>query len=437
MSISAIYDIYLQFPSVVTDTRKLKEGDFFFALKGPNFNANTFAFKAIEAGAAYCVVDEPLNTIAGYYEGNNEAQKNAALSKMIVVDDVLSTLQALAGHHRSTFDIPFIAITGSNGKTTTKELVYAVLASHFKTYTTQGNLNNHIGVPLTILSIQKDAQMAVIEMGANHQKEIEGYCVYTKPTHGIISNCGKAHLEGFGGEEGVKKGKGELYSFLRGHNGTAFVYTGYDYLKEMSAGIQNIVPYISGEIQSSEPFLTVAANINDTTTTVNSQLVGSYNLPNILCALTIGKYFGVPENKMVEAIENYAPSNSRSQLITKDTNTIILDAYNANPSSMKVAIENFAKLAGQHKIVMLGAMMELGEHAAAEHLALLQLIAGYSFESVVLVGDDFLAHQYALPQFIYFKTTAEAKAWLAEKNPTHAQLLIKGSRSMQMETVLA
>jgi UDP-N-acetylmuramoyl-tripeptide--D-alanyl-D-alanine ligase len=437
MSISEIYDIYLQYPSVVTDTRKLKEGDFFFALKGPNFNANTFSFKALEAGAAYCVVDEPLTTIATYYEGNNEAQKEAALSKMIMVDDVLTTLQALAGHHRGTFDIPFIAITGSNGKTTTKELVYAVLSSHFKTYTTQGNLNNHIGVPLTILSIKKDAQMAVIEMGANHQKEIEGYCVYTKPTHGIISNCGKAHLEGFGGEEGVKKGKGELYSFLRGHNGTAFVYTGYDYLNEMSAGIQNIVPYINGTIQSSEPFLTVAANINETTTTVNSQLVGSYNLPNILCALTIGKHFGVPEHKMVDAIANYAPSNSRSQLITKDTNTIILDAYNANPSSMKVAIENFAKLAGQNKIVMLGAMMELGEHAAAEHLALLQLIAGYVFESVVLVGDDFLAHQNALPQFIYFKTTAEAKAWLAAQNPTHAQLLIKGSRSMQMETVLS
>jgi UDP-N-acetylmuramoyl-tripeptide--D-alanyl-D-alanine ligase len=437
MSISEIYDIYLQYPSVVTDTRKLKEGDFFFALKGPNFNANTFVFKAIEAGAAYCVVDEPLTTIATYYEGNKEAQKEAALLKMIVVEDVLTTLQALAGHHRSTFDIPFIAITGSNGKTTSKELVYAVLSSHFKTYTTQGNLNNHIGVPLTILSIKKDAQMAVIEMGANHQKEIEGYCVYTKPTHGIISNCGKAHLEGFGGEEGVKKGKGELYTFLRGHNGTAFVYTGYDYLNEMSTGIQNIVPYINGTIQISEPFLTVAAIIKETATTVNSQLVGSYNLPNILCALTIGKHFGVPENKMVDAIANYAPSNSRSQLITKDTNTIILDAYNANPSSMKVAIENFAKLAGLNKIVMLGAMMELGEHSLAEHLALLQLIAEYSFESVVLVGDDFLAHQNALPQFIYFKTTAEAKAWLAAQNPTHAQLLIKGSRSMQMETVLS
>ena len=437
MSISEIYDIYVQYPSVVTDTRKLKEGDFFFALKGPNFNANTFAFKAIEAGAAYCVVDEPLTTIATYYEGQDQQQKEAALSKMIVVDDALTTLQALAGHHRSTFDIPFIAITGSNGKTTTKELVYAVLSSHFKTYTTQGNLNNHIGVPLTILSIKKDAQMAVIEMGANHQKEIEGYCVYTKPTHGIISNCGKAHLEGFGGEEGVKKGKGELYTFLRENTGTAFVYTGYDYLNEMSAGIQNIVPYINGTIQSSEPFLTVAAKINETTTTVNSQLVGSYNLPNILCALTIGKYFGVPENKMVDAIANYTPSNSRSQLITKDTNTIILDAYNANPSSMKVAIENFAKLAGDHKIVLLGAMMELGEHSLAEHLALLQLIAKYSFESVVLVGDDFLTHQHALPQFIYFKTTPEAKAWLAAQNPTHAQLLIKGSRSMQMETVLS
>ena len=438
MDISAIYDIYLQYPSVVTDTRKLKANDFFFALKGPNFNANTFAFKALEAGAAYCVVDEPLSTIATYYEGQDQQHKEDALSKMIVVDDVLTTLQALAGHHRSTFDIPFIAITGSNGKTTTKELVYAVLASHFKTYTTQGNLNNHIGVPLTILSIKKDAQMAVIEMGANHQKEIEGYCVYTKPTHGIISNCGKAHLEGFGGEEGVKKGKGELYSFLRGHNGTAFVYTGYDYLVEMSAGIQNIVPYVNGSIQSSEPFLTVEANINENETAIiSSQLVGAYNLPNILCALTIGKFFGVPENKMVEAIQNYAPSNCRSQLITKGTNTIILDAYNANPSSMKVAVENFAKLAGNHKVMLLGGMMELGEHAPAEHLALLQLIAQYSFASVVLVGKDFKAIQLQMPQFIYVDNAAEAKAWLTAQNLQHAQLLIKGSRSMQMETVIA
>ena len=438
MSISEIYDIYVQYPSVVTDTRKLTANDFFFALKGPNFNANTFAFKAIEAGAAYCVVDEPLTIIATYYEGNNEAQKEAALLKMIVVDDVLTTLQALAGHHRSTFDIPFIAITGSNGKTTTKELVYAVLSSHFKTYTTQGNLNNHIGVPLTILSIKKDAQMAVIEMGANHQKEIEGYCVYARPTHGVISNCGKAHLEGFGGEEGVKKGKGELYTFLRENTGTAFVYTGYDYLNEMSAGIQNIVPYINGTIQSSEPFLTVEASINENETAIiASQLVGSYNLPNILCALTIGKHFGVPQHKMVDAIAHYVPSNSRSQLITKGTNTIILDAYNANPSSMKVAIENFEKLAGDHKIVLLGAMMELGAQSADEHMAILQLIAGCHFSHVVLVGKDFAFLQAQMPQFIYLENAQEAKAWLAAQNPTHAQLLIKGSRSMQMETVLS
>jgi UDP-N-acetylmuramoyl-tripeptide--D-alanyl-D-alanine ligase len=275
-------------------------------------------------------------------------------------------------------------------------------------------------------------------MGANHQKEIEGYCVYTRPTHGIISNCGKAHLEGFGGEEGVKKGKGELYTYLRNHTGTAFVYTGYDYLNEMSAGIQNIVPYINGTIQISEPFLTVAANINENEiTNVSSQLVGSYNLPNILCALTIGKHFGVPENKMVQAIETYAPSNSRSQLITKDTNTIILDAYNANPSSMKVAIENFAKLAGSHKVMLLGGMMELGEHAAAEHLALLQLIAQYSFASVVLVGKDFKTLQSQMPQFVYVDNAAEAKDWLTAQNLQHAQLLIKGSRSMQMETVLS
>jgi UDP-N-acetylmuramoyl-tripeptide--D-alanyl-D-alanine ligase len=261
--------------------------------------------------------------------------------------------------------------------------------------------------------------------------------VYTRPTHGIISNCGKAHLEGFGGEEGVKKGKGELYSFLRGHNGTAFVYTGYDYLVKMSTGIQNIVPYVNGSIQSSEPFLTIEAHIDNNNTAVASQLVGSYNLPNILCALTIGKYFGVPENKMVTAIENYAPSNSRSQLITKGTNTIILDAYNANPSSMKVAIENFEKLAGNHKFVLLGAMMELGEHAAAEHLALLQLIANCHFAHVVLVGKDFEALQTQMPQFIYLQNAVEAKAWLEKQNPTHAQLLIKGSRSMQMETVIA
>jgi UDP-N-acetylmuramoyl-tripeptide--D-alanyl-D-alanine ligase len=223
-----LYQVFLKHPSIQTDTRKLKAGDLFFALKGPNFNGNLFARQALDAGAAYAVVDEA---------------PAVADERIIQVDDALLTLQELAKHHREQFNIPFIAITGSNGKTTSKELVYAVLSAHFRTYTTQGNLNNHIGVPLTLLSIKKDAEMAVIEMGANHQKEIESYCRYTMPTHGIITNAGKAHLEGFGGEEGVKKGKGELYDFLRAHDGTAFLYADYDYLIAMSAGIAHIVKY--------------------------------------------------------------------------------------------------------------------------------------------------------------------------------------------------
>ena len=423
MTITDLYSLFLNAPQVCTDSRKITPGCLFFALKGDKFDGNLFAEGALNQGAAYAVVDNPIVVKDERY---------------LLFDDALTALQDLARHHRRQFHIPIIGITGSNGKTTTKELVSAVLGSHYRLHFTQGNFNNHIGVPLTLLALPPKTEVAVIEMGANHQKEIEGYCVYTRPTHGIISNCGKAHLEGFGGEEGVKKGKGELYSFLRNNNGTAFVYTGYDYLVEMSAGIQNIVPYVNGSIQSSEPFLTVDASINENETAIiTSQLVGSYNLPNILCARTIGKHFGVPQHKMVAAIENYAPSNSRSQLITKGTNTIILDAYNANPSSMKVAIENFEKLAGNHKIVLLGAMMELGEHSAAEHLALLQLIANCNFKHVVLVGKDFAALQTQMPQFVYLQNALEAKDWLEKQNPTQAQLLIKGSRSMQMETVIA
>src|SRR6478609_3535882 len=247
--IEEIYNIFRQYPSAQTDTRKLKSGDIFFALKGPNFNANEIALRALEAGAAYAVVDEVIN---------------GADPRIIKVDDVLQTLQALAKHHREQFNIPFLAITGSNGKTTSKELIYAVLSSHYKTYTTQGNLNNHIGVPLTILSVQPDAEMAVIEMGANHQKEIESYCTYTKPTHGVITNCGKAHLEGFGGIEGVRKGKGELYDYLSKHDGTAFAYADYDYLRSMINAVKHITWYgqteglVQGKILSNEPFLQVA-----------------------------------------------------------------------------------------------------------------------------------------------------------------------------------
>ena len=439
MSISAIYDIYLQFPSVVTDTRKLKEGDFFFALKGPNFNANTFAFKAIEAGAAYCVVDEPLTTIAGYYEGNNEAQKNAALSKMIVVDDVLSTLQALAGHHRSTFTIPFIAITGSNGKTTTKELVYAVLSSHFKTYTTQGNLNNHIGVPLTLLSIPKDADIAVIEMGANHLHEIQSYCSYTLPTHGMITNCGKAHLEGFGSEAGVKKGKGELFDFLSAHNGTAFVMEDYDYLQTMSNKIPNVIGYgqhngqIQGEAIDHNGILTVKINKGIAIDQIQTNLVGNYNLPNVLAAVAIGQEFKVPNDKIKSAIENYIPTNSRSQLLIWNNNEVILDAYNANPSSMKLAVENFAKINKENKIVCLGGMRELGADTLMEHQLLIDQLNQTNWENVLLVGSEF---KPCIHNYLYFDTVQEAKAWLHAQALKGYTLLIKGSRGIQMEHLI-
>lgn len=444
MNIESIYEIYLQYPSIQTDTRKLKEGDIYVALKGPNFNGNQFALRALDSGAAYAIIDEmPIQSELQAAE----LSEPGIGKRLLLVDDALTTLQQLAKYHREQLHIPFIAITGSNGKTTSKELIYAVLASHFITYTTQGNLNNHIGVPLTLLSIRKDAQMAVIEMGANHQKEIESYCAYTLPTHGVITNCGKAHLEGFGGIEGVRKGKGELYQFLRDHNGTAFVYADYDYLQPMSAGIANIVHYgnskglVQGRIESSEPFLTVAVTAGLDASIIKSQLVGDYNLPNILCALTIGKYFGVPTEKIVKAIESYAPSNSRSQLIEQGTNHIILDAYNANPSSMKVAIENFARIHAERKIVLLGGMMELGAESIAEHKALVELIASLGFKEVVLVGGDFiytkdLFEQYNGVSFVYKDNAQEAREWLAALNPQNCYILIKGSRSMKMEQVL-
>lgn len=414
----------MQYPSVQTDTRKLKKGDIFFALKGPNFNANNFAVQALEQGAAYAVIDEEVDN---------------ANNRLVKVDDVLTALQQLAKHHRQQFNIPFIAITGSNGKTTTKELISTALASHFKTYTTQGNLNNHIGVPLTLLSIKRDAEIAVIEMGANHQKEIEGYCSYTLPTHGIVTNAGKAHLEGFGGIEGVKKGKGELYDFLRLNNGAAFINWDYDYLHNMSKGIINIIKYGSidgdyiGNVKTSEPFLEVEFSKGFDIDTIKTNLVGDYNLPNVLCAVAVAKHFNVPEEKIKTAIESYLPSNSRSQMIERGSNKIILDAYNANPSSVKLAIENFAKIHADNKVILLGGMMELGETSIAEHAAIVNLIEQYRWKAVVLVGGNFKSTHNS---FLYFDDAVEAGRWLQQQHFENSYLLVKGSRSMQMEKVL-
>jgi UDP-N-acetylmuramoyl-tripeptide--D-alanyl-D-alanine ligase len=427
-SIEALYSIYTKHPSVVTDTRKLKLGDLYFALKGPNFNGNAFAIQALEQGAAYAIVDEEIPNSLAFQE------------RILFVHDVLTTLQALAKYHRQQFNIPFIGITGSNGKTTTKELVYAVLASHFKTYTTQGNLNNHIGVPLTLLSIPKDAEMAVIEMGANHLHEIESYCSYTLPTHGMITNCGKAHLEGFGSEAGVKKGKGELFDFLSAHNGTAFVMEDYDYLQTMSNKIPNVIGYgqhngqIQGEAIDHNGMLTVKINKGIDIDQIQTNLVGGYNLPNVLAAVAIGQEFKVPNDKIKSAIENYIPTNSRSQLLTWNNNEVILDAYNANPSSMKLAVENFAKINKENKIVCLGGMRELGADTLMEHQLLIDQLNQTNWENVLLVGSEF---KPCVHNYLYFDTVQEAKTWLHAQTLKGYTLLIKGSRGIQMEQLIA
>lgn len=423
MKTEDLYKIYLQNLSVQTDTRKLKNSDLFFALKGPNFNGNEFAQKAIDAGAAYAIIDD-----AQY----------AVEDKTILVDDVLTSLQQLAKHHRQQFSIPFIAVTGSNGKTTTKELIHAVLSTTFKTYTTEGNLNNHIGVPLTILKTKQDAQIAVIEMGANHLREIASYCKIAFPTHGLITNCGKAHLEGFGNEEGVRKGKGELYDHLRANDGTAFVMWDYIYLKEMCRGIPHIYTYgttdanLVGDVLTSDQYLEVEFK-KGFKGIIQTNLVGDYNLPNVLAAVAVGKYFNVEEEKIKEAIENYVPFNSRSQLIKKGSNKIILDAYNANPGSMKAAIENFAKAGGNEKILALGAMAELGEESLKEHGNIIKEIDKHQWKDVILVGGDFMKADHTYRKF---NAATEAGEWLGQMKPQNAFFLIKGSRSIQMEKLL-
>lgn len=424
MNIPGLYELFLQYPSVVTDTRKISKNDIFFALKGPNFNGNEFAKNALDAGAAYCVCDEET----GLEDG-----------RIIMVSDVLLTLQQLALHHRLQFSIPFIAITGSNGKTTTKELVNAVLHTSFRTYTTVGNLNNHIGIPLTLLAIRPDAEIAIIEMGANHLHEIESYCTYTLPTHGIITNCGKAHLEGFGGEEGVRKGKGELFDFLREHGGTAFINTDYDYLVEMSKGIKEIIAFgsrcgsITGIVKDDSHFVEVEITGGANLPSIKTMLVGGYNLNNILTAVSVGKFFGVSDDSIRHALEHYQPTNSRSQLIQKDGNEIILDAYNANPSSMKLAIENFAAMEGNNKVIMLGAMMELGNFSELEHQNLIELLQQFEWKKVVLVGREFTSVPAG---YLHFDFVGEAREWFKAQRFSGVQILVKGSRSTQMEKLL-
>jgi UDP-N-acetylmuramoyl-tripeptide--D-alanyl-D-alanine ligase len=448
-----LYNLFLQHPVISTDTRKIVPGSLFFALKGDKFDANTFAQQAIEAGAAYSVVDNPAYQLG---------------EKYLLVDDVLTALQDLARHHRRQLKIPVVGLTGTNGKTTTKELINSVLSQHFKTQATQGNLNNHIGVPLTILTIDKTHEAAVIEMGANHQKEIELLCSISQPSHGLITNVGKAHLEGFGGVEGVKKGKGELYDYLKKSGspevrksenktdtGIAFVNGDNAILMEMMQARQlsNVVLYgssntdnlVSGKIIDNSPLLTLewTNNSSGKSHIVKTQLTGAYNLDNILAAICIGVHFKLSDDEINTGIESYQPKNNRSQIVQTASNTLICDYYNANPSSMFVAIENIGKLTANRKVLILGDMFEMGDEAAAEHEAVLKKAMETPVDERMFIGKEFqkagevIVNSSSFKASKTFYATAEDAIVGLKANPIkNSTVLIKGSRGMALERLV-
>jgi len=424
-----LYKHYLKNPVISTDTRNITEGCIFFALKGDNFNANEFAAQAIEKGAAFVVIDELK------FEIN---------SKCLLVNDVLLALQDLARHYRKQLNIPFIGLTGSNGKTTSKELVNAVLSERYKTFATFGNLNNHIGVPLSILSITEDVQIAVIEMGANHQKEIELLCTIAQPTHGIITNVGMAHLDGFGGFEGVKKGKAELYTYLKGTNGYTFINRDNDFLLEMSvaAGLTKLIYYgtengntIKGSLKSSDPFIEVDWTNHEVSTSVKTNLTGSYNFENILAAICIGDFFDMRPEEINNGLSNYQPKNNRSQLTKTESNTVICDFYNANPSSMNAALNNISKLSANKRIAILGDMFELGPESESQHQHIVEQAFTSDLDEVIFIGKYFYAFKNA-EKGIFFETPAEAADYLIANKITDALVLLKGSRGMKLESLL-
>lgn len=430
MSIEEIYQIYLQYPVICTDTRKISEGCLFFALKGENFNGNSFAEQALEFGAAYAFIEE------------KEYAKN---ENYIIVDNVLQTLQQLARYHRQQFNIPFIGITGTNGKTTTKELIHSVLSQKYKTHATQGNLNNHIGVPLTLLSISSDTEIAIIEMGANHQHEIEQLCGTALPTHGLITNVGKAHLEGFGGFEGVKKAKGELYDFLKQSDGTIFINHENAYLMEMGRqrSLQHCIfygqsenCYVKGNLTVNDPYLTFEWIFQEEKYRVKSNLTGSYNLENLLAAVTIGAYFKLSADEINTGIAAYLPSNNRSQLTKTETNTLVCDYYNANPSSMAAALDNFAAIDTENKALILGDMFELGDEAPAEHQLILEKAEHISASRRIFIGKEFYQFKDKFKGNFFIKTD-EAAVHLKDVPIQNAAVLIKGSRGMQLEKLIA
>lgn len=428
MKIEELYQIFQQHSTITTDSRHIEEGSIFFALKGERFNGNKYAADAISKGAAYSVIDEAA------YQAND---------KCILVDDVLTTLQQLANYHRNQLGIPVIGITGSNGKTTTKELVSVVLAEKFKTSFTAGNFNNHIGVPLTLLRIPSDTEIAVVEMGANHQGEIGMLCEIAAPNFGIINNIGKAHLEGFGGIEGVKKGKSEMYSYLTKSKGQAFVNVDLPFLKELAKERktstidygESVKRQYHTNLKTTEPFIEFDLTSNDETISIQSHLFGKYNYYNILTAVAIGKHFEIADKEIKSAIESYKPDNNRSQILQKGSNTYILDAYNANPTSTQHAIQHFATTQATKKIAILGDMLELGAESDAEHQEIAVLAQNLFFWKLILIGKEFSAAS-KLISCKHFDSVEMLKPWFDEQKYENAHILLKGSRGMKLEQLL-
>ena len=424
MNIQDIHNLFLQCKSVSIDTRKIEKDSMFFAIKGENFDANTFAAQALELGALFVVIDN-----ASYFIDE----------RTILVDNSLETLQELAKFHRTYLKLPIIALTGSNGKTTTKELINVVISKKYKTKATIGNLNNHIGVPLTLLSFTKDTQIGIVEMGANHKKEIEFLCEIAQPDYGYITNFGKAHLEGFGGVEGVIEGKSEMYQYLAKNDKLVFVNLEDSIQIKRSAGIKPFTFGINNDsadvnIKSikANPFVVIEYN----NFAVESHLIGLYNANNINAAVAMGYYFKVEEKDIKDAIENYIPENNRSQLLRIDSNQIILDAYNANPSSMAVAITNFLQLESQNKIMILGDMFELGDESRQEHKLIVDSLSHQDKSVCYLIGKSFYENKVVKDNIQFFETFDAFAAYLKTIHFNDSTILIKGSRGMALERTL-
>lgn len=424
MTIENLYQHFLQCTGVCTDTRKIEKDCLFFALKGDNFNGNAFANQALESGAKYCVVDEESYVIDQRY---------------ILVKNTLTTLQHLATYHRNQLAPPIIALTGSNGKTTTKELINAVLSKKYKTTATQGNLNNHIGVPLTLLRINETTDIGIVEMGANHPNEIEFLCEIANPDFGLITNFGKAHLEGFGSIEGVIKAKSELYDYLIAHQKTIFVNENDQLQVRQTLNAQNV--YKFGLLTSldtmldmieTQPYVTLKYNES----IIKSQLTGAYNFNNIAVAIAIGSYFEIDPKDIVNAIENYTPTNNRSQILKQGSNTIIMDAYNANPTSMLAALENFKQLHQERKMIFLGDMFELGQTAESEHQIIVDYLENNDLGKIHLIGRNFYKTETKSSNIQKFEIFEDLKSNLESHPVNNAFLLIKGSRGMALERIL-